>query len=301
MTARALAAPSERPLLGIGLMLLAVLSFTCLDAIAKYGARDASVAMLVWGRYAFNLLFMSAFLPWLGVGGLVRTARPIFQAVRAVMLVLATVSMFMAVKLLPLAETYAISFVSPLIVAALSAPTLGERVGGRQWVAIFAGFAGVLIVIRPGEAALGWVAVYPLLMATFYAIYQIMTRVLRTSDGPVPTLFYTVLVGSLAMSAVLPVFWETPLTETLGLMAAMGALGLCGQLMLIKALSLAPASLISPFVYTQIIWAGAIGYLVFGDVPDAATLLGALIVVASGTLLLFWRHSMRSEGSATRD
>ena len=284
----------ERPLLGIGLMLLAVLSFTCLDATAKYGTGETSVPMLVWGRYAFNLLFMAAFLPWLGVRGLIRTTYPIYQAARAVLLVLATASMFTAVKLLPLAETYAISFISPLIVAALSAPLLGERVGGRRWGAIVVGFAGVLIVIRPGDAALGWVAIFPLLMATFYAIYQIMTRALSTSDGAVPTLFYTVLVGSLATSVALPAFWEPPSIKTLGLMVAMGALGLCGQLMLICALLLAPASLVSPFVYTQIVWACGVGYLVFGDIPDVTTLVGAVVVIASGVLLLSWRNAVNS-------
>lgn len=283
------AAQESRPLLGVGLMILAVLSFTLLDSIAKYLAAWNPVPQLVWGRYFFSLLLMLLFIPRMGFSTLVRTDRPLFQIARAVMLIGATGSMFMAVKFLPLAETYAISFTSPLLVALAAALLLGERVGWQRWSAIALGFLGVVLVIRPGSSLFGWAAVYPLMMAAFWAAYQIMTRMIGRSEHPVTTLFYTSMVGSVIASFAVGFFWQAPDLEAWLGMAVMGVIGFLGQLALIRAYALAEASRLSPFVYTQIVWATLIGFAVFGDLPDAMTVLGAGIVIAS-SLTLVWRR-----------
>jgi drug/metabolite transporter (DMT)-like permease len=276
----------SRPLLGVAMMLLAVLSFTILDSTAKYLSSSLPVAQLVWGRFFFTLLLTLAFLPWLGLRGLCRTRRPLQQVLRGATLLGATGALFLAVKYLPLAETYAITVVSPLLVALAAGPLLGERVDWRRWLAILGGFAGVLVVIRPGSGAFSWHVVFPLAMAAFWAANQLITRALGTSDRPAVTLFYTALIGTLGASIFAAAAWRPPdLLGWLG-MAWMGLIGFLSQFAVIYALTLAPASLLSPFTYTQIVWAALIGYVVFADVPDDFTLIGAAIVTLSGVALV---------------
>lgn len=275
-----------QPGAAILLMVFAVFSFTVLDSAAKHLAPSYPVPQIVWGRYLFSLVFMALFLLKGGAAGLWRTARPLFQIIRALMLVGATTSIFMAVKFLPLAETYAISFISPFIVALAAALILRERVGLRRWLMIALGFAGVLIVLRPGGGALGLAALFPVMMACFWAAYQIMTRIIGSTDPPLTTLFYTALTGSLVSSLAVPFVWQPMSLAGWAGLAFIGAVGLIGQLALIRAYTLAEASLLSPFVYTQIVWAALIGYVVFGDVPDGATLAGTVLIVASGLLLM---------------
>ena len=280
------AVSDSRPLAGVGLMVCAVLSFTLLDSSAKYLSDDYALGQLLWARYtiSFCLLLVVA-TPVMGVRSLVRTGRPGFQLLRGGLLLLATGSIFTAVKLLPLANAYAISFLSPVIVAGLAVPLLGERVTAGRWLAILTGFAGVLVVIRPGTAGFSWAVVFPLAMATFYALYQIMTRMLGPRDSALTTLFYTMLIGTAVTTALLPAVWQWPTIEAWAVLVWMGVIGLVGQMLLIWAFRLAEASFLSPFVYTQIIWASVIGYLVFGDVPDIITLAGAGIIIASGIAL----------------
>lgn len=279
------AADSGRPLAGVAWMLAAVLSFVLLDGSAKYLSGELPTVQLVWARYTFSLGLLALCLPWLGWRTIARTRRPAAQLFRGALLMLATASIFTGLRFLPMAEAYSISFVSPAIVALLAIPILHERVTARRWAAIGLGFLGVLVVIRPGSGVASWAAVFPLAMATFYACYQIMTRLLGPVDPPMTTLFYTMLVGAAVTSPLVPFVWIAPSGEALAVMLWMGAIGLVGQLALIRAFMLAPASLLAPLAYTQIVWAAAFGYAVFGDVPDAATVLGCGIVVASGLML----------------
>ncbi len=280
------AARESKPLAGVALMLLAVLCFTLLDSTSKYLSASIPVPQLVWGRYLFGFLLVLLFVPRMGIRGLARTERPLFQIARALMLLGATGSMFLAVKFLPLAESYAISFASPLLVALAAAFLLGERVGWQRWCAIAGGFLGVVLVIRPGSGLFSWAAVFPLMMATFWAAYQIMTRMIGRSEPPATTLFYTMLVGALISSLAVGFFWQPPGLEAWLGMAAMGVIGFLGQLAVIRAYALAEASRLSPLVYTQILWASLIGFAVFGDLPDAMTVAGAAIVIISGLALL---------------
>lgn len=283
-----LAAPpaAARPLAGIALMLAATLSFVLLDGSAKYLADRLPVVQLVWARYTISLALLTAALPLLGGWGIVSTNRPVVQCVRGFMLMCATASIFTAMRYLPMADAYAISFISPAIVAALAIPVLGERVSVPRWTAIGLGFLGVLIVIRPGSGVVSWPAVFPLAMATFYAIYQVMTRAVGASDPPLTTLFYTMLVGTAVSSVAMPFVWAPiPDVGSFVVLIWMGVIGIAGQFALITAFAKAPASVLAPIAYTQIVWAAIGGFLVFGDIPDFATIVGSLVVIASGLIL----------------
>lgn len=289
-----------RPLTGILLMLFAVLSFTLLDSTAKYLSASLPIGQLLWGRYIFTLALTLAFLPRLGVRGLMWTARPVQQIMRGVTLLGTTGSLFLAVKFLPLAETYAITFISPFIVALVAGLLLGERVGSRRWLAILCGFLGVLVVIRPGSGVFSWHVIFPLAMAVLWAANQLQTRLLGATDAPLVTLFYTALTGTLCASILASLDWRSPgLAGWLG-MAWMGVIGFLGQLAVIRAFASAPASLLSPLIYTQIIWASLIGYIAFSDMPDTPTIAGSAIITLSGLVLIKWR-AQRSDSADASD
>jgi drug/metabolite transporter (DMT)-like permease len=190
-------------------------------------------------------------------------------------------------RYLQLDQALAIIFSTPFLVAVLAGPTLGEWVSGRRWAAIVVGFLGVLVVTRPGFGAIHPAALLSLISAVCYAIYAITTRLLARTDSSETTLFYSNLVGAMAMLPILPFVWTTPESALIVLlMIVMGALGGGGHYMLIIAHRLAPASVLSPFIYSQLVWAVTLGYVVFGDVPNVWTVAGAAIVVASGLYLL---------------
>jgi drug/metabolite transporter (DMT)-like permease len=171
---------------------------------------------------------------------------------------------------------------------------LGEWVGWRRWMAICVGFAGVLVVVRPGLAGFQWAALLSLASACCYALYSISTRILSRTDSNETTLFYSNMVGAVVMLPVLPFVWTPPGEITLaGLMVVMGIFASLGHYLLIAGHRLAPASVLSPFIYTQILWAVTLGYLVFGHVPHAWTLTGSAIVVASGLYLFHRERTVR--------
>ena len=283
---------SQRNLLGIALMVLAVLMFTVMDTIGKHLTLTLAVEQVVWGRYLFHFLLTAALLPFVGQRALLGTRRPMLQLGRGLLLAVATLCMFTAFSYVPLADAYVISFTAPLLVTAFSVPLLREQVGWRRWTAVGVGFLGVLIVIRPGVAEVHWALFMPLITAVNFALYQILTRKLSALPGehPLAMLFYVALVGAIVTSLIVPFHW-TPLAATDWLwMLTMGALGATGHLVLIRALTIAPASLLSPFIYSQIVWALGLGWLVFGDRPDLWTLGGGAVIVASG-LFVFWREA----------
>jgi drug/metabolite transporter (DMT)-like permease len=273
--------PAARHALGIGLTVLAVFMFTMMDTIGKTLTASYPVQQVVWARYFFSLLVLLLLIPPLGVGRLVRTRHLGLQIGRG------------AIRVVPLADAYAITFTAPLLVTLFSIPLLGERVGWRRWSAILIGFTGVLIVIRPGIGAMHWALLMPLVTAVCFALYQILTRKVAGMAGETAfaLLFYLSLVGAVVLSAIMPFFWRPVAPQHWGWMAAMGFLGALGHLLLIRALTLTPASLVAPFTYSQIIWAIALGYLVFGDLPDAWMLIGCAVIIASG-LYVFYREAV---------
>lgn len=220
---------------------------------------------------------------------MLRTRRPGLQIARGLLLAAATLCMITAISVIPLADAYAITFTAPLLVTALSMPLLGERVGWRRLSAVGVGFAGVLIVIRPGFREIDPAMLLPLITALCFAIYQVLTR--RVGGYPDETalamLFYVAVVGTAVMSAIAPFVWRPVHAPDWGWMVATGALGTIGHLLLIRALWLAPASLLQPFIYSQIIWALILGYLIFGDLPDLWMLLGGAVIIGSGLFVLY--------------
>ncbi len=273
---------------GVILFLTAVFLFAALDATAKYLTAFFAVPLLVWARYFVHLVFMLvAIAPGMG-REIVVTQRPWLMTFRALMLVGVTLLVQLAFRTLPLAETTAIVFVTPLLVALLAGPLLGEKLQARSWLATITGFCGVLLIARPGGAMVGIGVIYALGGALCYAIYQILTRKLSASEPPLRQLFYTALVGTVAMSFVLPAYWsgEMPSLKQALLIASLGFYGGTGHFLLIRAFREAPASTLSPLLYVQLIWAMLLGWIVFGQLPDLPATIGMLIIGASGLSLV---------------
>ena len=285
-------------LTGIALMCAAVTCFALLDTTAKYLSLSMGTLQIVWARYtgAFLFPFMVS-NPWTRPG-LTRTTRPVLQIGRSMLLLGSTLCNFAALRYLQLDEVVALVFSTPFFVAALSGPMLGEWVRWRRWTAIAVGFVGVIVIARPGAGSFQPAALLSLSAAGFYAFYSITTRILARTDANDTTLFYSNLVGALALLPVVPFVWTTPTDPlVIALMVATGAVGSAGHYFLIAAHRLAPAAVLSPFIYTEIVLVIALGFLVFGDVPNRWTLTGAAIVVASGLYILHLEHNVRGTGS----
>ena len=291
--ARTAAAARRLRLLGIALMCGSVVCIACLDATAKYLARHYDVLEIVWARYASGFLLTFMVFNPINRPGLVRSKRPLLQVVRSSLLLGATFFVFLSVKYLQLDQALVILFTTPLMVAALAGPMLGEWVGTRRWAAILFGFLGVVLVARPGYGPVHPAAIFALIGAACAAVYAIMTRSLTRYDSNETTLFYANMVGAVALLPVMPLVWVTP-QEPLHfvLMLTFGVLGSAGQFLLIAAHRHTPASVLSPFMYTQLVWTTALGFFVFGDIPNRWTLAGAAMVVASG-LYLIHREGVR--------
>jgi drug/metabolite transporter (DMT)-like permease len=283
-------------LTGIALMCGAVACFSLLDTTAKYLNLYMATLQIVWARYTGAFLFpLIVSNPW-NRPGLLRTGQPALQIGRSFLLLGSTMCNFLALRYLQLDEAIAIIFSTPCLVAALSGPMLGEWVRWRRWTAIGVGFIGVLVVARPGTGAFQPAALLSLVAALCYALYSIVTRRLARTDSNETTLFYSNLVGVLALMPVVPFVWTTPTDPlVIALMVASGAMGSFGHYLLIAAHRLAPAAVLSPFIYTQIVQVIILGYLVFGDVPSRWTLLGSAIVVASGLYILHRERKVKAE------
>jgi len=286
-------APSQ-PLGGILLMLTAMALLPIYNGTAKYLSAEYPVAQVVWARYFFHLAVLLPLVLWrYGPRALV-PARFRLQLFRGTLLVADSFLFFGALALIPLADTLALTFVAPLMLTALSALVLGERVGVRRWSAVAIGFAGTLIIVRPGFAAFEPGAVLALGAGVAYAIYQLLTRKLAGSAPPLVTLGYTALVGTLVMTAALPAYWVTPSPTDLALMVGMGATAAVAHFLIISAFERAQASLLAPFNYCEMIGAVAIGYLVFGDFPDSWTWLGVLVLIGSGVYISLRERRVRA-------
>ena len=289
--------PAERRgrIVGIALMCGALLCFTVLDAVAKWLIRDGVPALqVVWFRYAGALLMsLLAAPPGLWRGALA-TKRPGLQLGRSLLLLGATVGNFVALQTLQLAETNAIAFAMPLIVALIAGPMLGEWVGPRRLAAICVGFVGVLVVTQPGAAGFKPAMLISLGGTLCYALYNIATRVLAPIDAPRTTLLYSNVFGAVAFAPLMPFVWVAPSgAGQMALFALAALMGAFGHWLLIQAHRRAPAAVLAPFIYAQIVFMIAAGYLLFDDRPGVATLIGASIVIASGLYLLALERAVR--------
>lgn len=268
-------------------MVFAVSTFTCLDTISKYLSQHYPVPAVVWVRYMVHVLLMAAVLgPRMGLD-LVRTANPRLQIVRGTLLAAASLVFVTGLSLLPLAEAASIAFTAPLFVAVLAGPLLKEEVGVRTWAALAGGFVGVLLIVRPGSGLFSWAALLPLASAAMMAAYQMMTRRLAGRDSTMTLLFIPALVGSALVPLVFPQQLALPQGWAhAGLFLLIGILGVLGHYLLILAHHHAPASVLSPFMYAQLFTALALGWLVFGQLPDAVALVGMAAICASGLALV---------------
>jgi drug/metabolite transporter (DMT)-like permease len=281
----------DKPLAGIGLMLLAMCLFSAMDGTSKVLAAEYHPVEIAWGRYLFTMVFA---FPFVLRRGVLRTGRPLLQVTRGLCMLGSAQFFIFGLVELPIAEATAIGFVAPLLVTALSIPFLGERVGLRRWSAVIVGFAGVLIVIRPGTDAFEPAALYPVLSAACWGMGVVITRKMRNFDGVATTLLYSTLVGLLATSAVAWPVWTTPDLQAWGLIALLGLFSCTGQYFFIAAFSFAGASLLAPFSYSQIVWSGLIGFFVFATLPDGYTWLGAAVIVGSGIYTLHRERVLRN-------
>ncbi|MDP6572829.1 MAG: DMT family transporter [Rhodospirillales bacterium] len=281
---------------GILWMLMAGFLFATQDVIAKHLSVSYPTTQILWGRFIVPVVVLAIYfnrrLP-----GIMATRRPGLQLVRSGLLCVMLGLLFSAYRSMPLADATAIMFIGPILVTALSLPVLGEHVGPRRWAAVALGFAGALVIVRPGVGVLQGAAFLALGAAVVSSTQLIMIRVLSRDDSAMTTLVYSPLVGALATSGAMAFLWVAPDLEGWLLMALLGILGVGSQFGTIKAFETAPAATVSPFLYVVLIWAGVYGFAVFGDIPDAWTLLGAAVIVASG-LYIFHRERIRDRAAA---
>jgi drug/metabolite transporter (DMT)-like permease len=283
---------AHTPLRGILLLMGSTVFFALTDVVTKLLTTSLPVSQIAWMRYTTFALAMVPFVYLAGGPALFRTTRPGLQTLRAVAMVASTLIFTTGLPYLPVADASAIFFVAPILIMALSVAFLGEKVGIRRWSAAAVGLIGVLIVIRPGSGTFHMAALLPLLSAASWALGAIITR--KTgSDHALTTMIYTSIIGAVSLSAVVPFEWVNPGWHVALLGIAAGGLFTIGQWFLIMAYRQGDASVIAPFSYTQLIWAGLLGFWVFGAMPDILTVLGAGIIAASG-LYTAYRERVRA-------
>ena len=272
------------------MMCVTMACFTLTDSSAKFLGPHLPVWQIVWSRYlGATLLALVLANPW-RKPEVLRPARLRLQLVRSLFLLVSTILSFLAVRSLPLADMTAINFALPLAVALAAGPVLGEWVGPRRLAAILFGFIGVLVVVKPWSGVLKPAMVLCLCNVVVSAGYNMMTRIVAQRDRSLTTLIYSTLGGSILLTPMMAFVWVTPDGWRDWLVFLLiGVVGAFAHWLLILAHARAPASILAPFAYTQLIWSGLSGFLVFGDVPTASTLAGAAVVVASG-FYLWWRE-----------
>jgi len=277
---------------GVLWILFAMMLFVGQDGIAKYlMIISYPFEQVVWARFAFNMgLVLALFARRLPAVARSRSYR--LQIWRSTLLLVTAILFYMSLRTVPLADASALFYLSPVIVTALSMPILGEYVGPRRWAGVVISFCGALIIVRPGTEMMQPALLLALAAACTLALLQIATRQLSRYDSTLTSLFYTALVGALVMSAVVPFHWIAPDAWGWLLFCVLGFFGGASHYAMIKAFEAAPAPTIAPFIYSNLIWATAVGFLVFGDLPDGWTFLGATIIAASG-IYVFYRERVR--------
>tara|TARA_A100001037_G_scaffold294722_1_gene312865 strand:- start:210 stop:1112 length:903 start_codon:yes stop_codon:yes gene_type:complete len=278
--------PVDAPFRGVLMMCFAVLCFSTMNAFVKeLRIQELPLMEIIWGRYFFHTVIVLAIFPR-RIPTLLSGSDKRLQMVRSSLVLLATACMFTAVGLMPLADAVAITFIAPLLITALSVPLLGERVDLRRWIAVIVGFVGMIVIVRPGGGLFQLTALLPIGVTIFYALYQIITRLISHRTDPINTVFYTAIVGGVVMTAIVPFFWQTPTPSQWAMLIAAGLLGGLGHWAIIIAYRRAEAPLVAPFAYSELIWATLLGLTLFGDFPDLWTLVGACIIAASGIYIL---------------
>jgi len=273
--------PKDDPMRGIVFAVCATVLFATSDTIAKYLSESLPVVEFIWIRYVLFLVMA------LGLASRVRRRAlrpraPKLQLLRGVCVVTSSVLFVYGVHSMTMAQATTISFLSPLLVTILSIPLLGEIVGIRRWAAVGAGLLGMIVVVRPGLGSFQPAALFGLASSVAWALALVITRRIAGTDTPQTTMLISSAVGSLVLSVLLPFEAVWPTAWELALSLVMGVVASVGQWLVILAHRIAPASTLAPLFYGQLIWASLAGLLVFGNLPDMWTLVGAVIIILSG-------------------
>jgi len=286
-------APDARHVVGILLIVGAGFMLAAMDALGKHLAARYGVVPVVWARYSVHSVGVFLWLLALERGdlGFVRAQRPDIQVARSLLMLTVTACMYTALVFVPLADATAVLFFAPVLVTLLAGPCLGEALGGHRVVGVITGFIGVLLIVQPGFETDPYM-VLPVVAAGTLSLYLLLTRYISGRDRQRTTLFYTTACGSVAMSLLVPFHWQTPTAWDAALMLAMGGLGTLGHGAFVIAFARAPASVLSPFLYTQILAACAFSVLVFGDPLGATTIGGAALLIAAGLGIWWWEHRL---------
>jgi drug/metabolite transporter (DMT)-like permease len=289
----------DATLRGLALVTVAMFLLPGQDAIAKYVSGTVSTGQIAWVRFALQALFTLPMLLYFdGPAGLV-PKRLWPNVLRGALIAVSSTLFFAAIKLMPLADALAITFVSPFFLTILSAVFDKEKVGWRRWSAVAAGFVGMLVVVRPSYAVFGWASLVPAGSGFVFSVYTLLNRRLSAFDTPLAMQFTAGLSACAFMTLAVAAGWLADLPEIapspmgwreFGFLLGMGVLSVSGHLMFVQASRLAPTSLIAPMQYVEIVGAAVLGYAVFGDFPDFWKWVGIAIIVASGAYV-FWREA----------
>lgn len=285
---------TDHPLRGIALIIGSTVFLACSDALAKYLAQSLPPIEIAWIRFLVFLLIMLPMALSRSTSPL-RSTRPGLQVLRGVALVASSLFFISGLRYLPIAEAAATAFVAPLFVTALSLLFLGERIGVRRWAATLIGLIGVLIVIRPGTAAFNPAVMLPIISALSWACTLIMTRMISGADRAVTTMAFSAVVGFCVLSALVPFVWVVPSWHQIMIGVAIGVASTAGQWIVVLAFRYADASVLAPFSYSQLLWVTILGFLVFSEMPDVWTFVGAAIIIASGIYTAHRERARRLE------
>lgn len=274
---------------GFLLSAAALFLLSCMDCIIKYLTSHHNVPFVVAIRYLVHCSMMLIIFAPRHSSQLIKTQRTGLVILRGMTLTLSSLCMGLALQRMPLAETTAINFLAPTLIALLAGSLLKERIGGWGWTAIVTGFLGVLLIARPGGGLDALGVFFALMAACSNATYQLLSRLLASTEKAIALLFYTALVGSIIFGLALPWYWEDeiPGGVELALLLGMGITGGLGHYLFTLAYRHAPASVLAPMTYLQLLWASLLGWLIFGTLPDGLSFLGMLIVVISGLIVAF--------------
>ena len=276
---------AANPFAGILLVIAACACFSALDATTKYVSTSVPLLMALWFRYAFQALATSAVVLPIRGKRVWRTQHPGFHVLRGVLLLASSLFAFASLKYMPVGEFTAIVAIAPLVVTVLAATVLKERVSGLRWLLVAGGFAGTLVIIRPGADTFHWATLLPLGLVATNSWFQVLTSRLARTEDPMTMHLYTGWVGTIIASAALPFVWtniDRPLLWSL--LCLMGVAATVGHFLLILAFQRAPAATLSPYLYSQIAFAMVAGLLVFSHVPDGWSLMGMGLIAICGAL-----------------
>jgi len=278
------------------LILLSGILLASHDGLSKYLTQLYPVFLVVWARYlAQVVLMLGMFAPRMG-RRVFHTLRPWPQLLRGLSLVSVSIMFISGLRYIPLAEATAVIFLTPLMVTVASA-LLGERVSHSQWLAVGVGLLGVMIIVRPGGALFTPAVLLPFGAAISFTVYQLLTRRLSGTDHPVTSNFLSSLVGFLVMSVLVTFNWRTPSVHDAVLMASLGLMAMSGHLVLTQAFRYASAASLAPFTYGQIVFAGIVGFIAFGYIPDVEAIAGMTVIIASGLCMAYVQSRQASRSA----